>query len=108
MVPEENLLLEEKLLNVLLKPKTVFHFFRYIHRFIDPDDPPLNKQLPKPEHPYQTVGCIFNHRAFYANCQPSDRVDVCQFDLPNKSLWKAMSEDAIRSVCGNLGLVGFL
>ncbi|CAB3981640.1 Centrosomal of 76 kDa [Paramuricea clavata] len=77
---------------------------RYIHRFIDPDDPPLNKQLPKPEHPYQTVGCIFNHRAFYANCQPSDRVDVCQFDLPNKSLWKAMSEDAIRSVCGNLGL----
>ena len=51
------------------EPTNCFLFFRYIHHFIDPDDPPLNKQLPKPEHSYQTVGCIFNHRAFYANCQ---------------------------------------
>ena len=31
--------------------------------------------------------------------QSSDAVEVCQFDLRNESLWKAMSEDAIRSVC---------
>lgn len=77
---------------------------RYIHHFIDPDDPPLNKQQPKPEHMFQTIGCLFNHKSFYANSQPSDHVDICQFDLQNKSLWKAMSEEAIKSVCAGLGL----
>ncbi|KAJ3597940.1 hypothetical protein NHX12_001455 [Muraenolepis orangiensis] len=38
------------------------------------------------------------HR-FLANCQPSDAVVLCVFDFQNPSRWKAMSEEALRSVC---------
>ncbi|PIK54257.1 putative centrosomal protein [Apostichopus japonicus] len=72
---------------------------RYIHQPVNPDDPP-SVQLPRPQYPFRTIGCIFNHRTFYANCQPSDNVDVCCFDLHDESLWKSMSPDAIQSVCG--------
>lgn len=72
---------------------------RYAHRPINPDDPPALKQS-RPDHPYRTVGCVFNHKSFYANSQPTDSADVCVFDLHNESRWKSMSEEAIRSVCG--------
>uniref|UniRef100_A0A3P9DHW7 Centrosomal protein of 76 kDa n=1 Tax=Maylandia zebra TaxID=106582 RepID=A0A3P9DHW7_9CICH len=71
---------------------------RYLHRPIDPDAPPLAPQ-PKPSYPYQTVGCVFNHQTFLANCQPSDAVELCVFDFQNQSRWKAMSEEALKSVC---------
>ncbi|XP_064164700.1 centrosomal protein of 76 kDa [Anguilla rostrata] len=71
---------------------------RYLHRPIDPDAPPLAPQ-PKPSHPYRTVGCVFNHEAFLANCQPSDAVELCVFDLRDGARWKAMSQEAVRSVC---------
>ncbi|XP_011603601.2 centrosomal protein of 76 kDa isoform X2 [Takifugu rubripes] len=71
---------------------------RYLHRAIDPDAPPLAPQ-PKPSSPYRTVGCVFNHLTFLANCQPSDAVNVCIFDFQNPSRWKAMSEEALKSVC---------
>ncbi|XP_053806408.1 centrosomal protein of 76 kDa isoform X2 [Vidua chalybeata] len=71
---------------------------RYIHRPIDPDDPPLAEQ-PKPLYPYRTIGCIFNHEKFFGNCQPSDAVEVCVFDLHDESKWKPMSGEAIKSVC---------
>lgn len=71
---------------------------RYLHQAVDPDAPPLVQQ-PKPSHPYRTVGCVFNHQSFFANCQPSDAVELCLFDLQNQSLWKAMSEEALKSVC---------
>ncbi|XP_072267577.1 centrosomal protein of 76 kDa [Pyxicephalus adspersus] len=71
---------------------------RYIHNTINPDDPPLVVQ-PKPLYPYRTIGCIFNHERFLANCQPSDFVDLCVFDLHDESRWKPMSEEAIKSVC---------
>ncbi|XP_075069368.1 centrosomal protein of 76 kDa isoform X1 [Mixophyes fleayi] len=71
---------------------------RYIHKPINPDDPTLVEQ-PKPLYPYRTIGCIFNHQRFLANCQPSDSVDLCVFDLNNESRWKPMSEEAIKSVC---------
>jgi len=41
---------------------------RYAHRPINPDDPPALKQS-RPDHPYRTVGCVFNHKSFYANSQ---------------------------------------
>ncbi|XP_030605812.1 centrosomal protein of 76 kDa [Archocentrus centrarchus] len=71
---------------------------RYLHRPIDPDAPPLAPQ-PKPTYPYRTVGCVFNHPTFLANCQPSDAVELCVFDFQNQSRWKAMSEEALKSVC---------
>lgn len=72
---------------------------RYAHRSVNPDDPPALKQS-RPDHPYRTVGCVFNHRTFYANSQPTDSVEVCQFELQNEARWKCMSEEALRSVCG--------
>ncbi|XP_069393642.1 centrosomal protein of 76 kDa isoform X2 [Paralichthys olivaceus] len=71
---------------------------RYLHQAIDPEAPPLTPQ-PKPSSPYRTVGCVFNHQTFLANCQPSDAVELCVFDFQNQSCWKAMSEDALKSVC---------
>uniref|UniRef100_A0A8D0HAR7 Centrosomal protein of 76 kDa n=1 Tax=Sphenodon punctatus TaxID=8508 RepID=A0A8D0HAR7_SPHPU len=71
---------------------------RYIHNPIRPDDPPFVEQ-PKPTYPYRTIGCVFNHQTFWGNCQPSDAVEVCVFDLNNESRWKPMSGDAIKSVC---------
>lgn len=71
---------------------------RYVHKPVNPDDPPLVEQ-PKPLYPYKTIGCIFNHQRFLANCQPSDSVDFCVFDLNDESRWKPMSEEAIKSIC---------
>ncbi|XP_039381068.1 centrosomal protein of 76 kDa isoform X3 [Mauremys reevesii] len=71
---------------------------RYIHNPINPDDAPLVEQ-PKPMYPYRTVGCVFNHQKFLGNCQPSDAVEVCVFDLHDESKWKPMSGEAIKSVC---------
>lgn len=71
-------------------------FIRYIHRPINPDDPPIVEQ-PKPLYPYRTIGCVFNHQKFYGNCQPSDAVEVCVFDLHDESKWKPMSAEAIKS-----------
>ncbi|XP_069778555.1 centrosomal protein of 76 kDa isoform X2 [Narcine bancroftii] len=71
---------------------------RYVHRPVNPDDPPLVEQ-PKRPYPYYSVGCLFNHQSFYANCQPSDTVELCYFDLSDESKWKPMSTEAIKSVC---------
>lgn len=71
-------------------------FLRYLHRVLKPDE--LTPQL-KPSYPYQTVGCVFNHKALFANCQSTDSVQLCVFDLQDKCCWKAMSEEALNSVC---------
>ena len=70
---------------------------RYVHTLFDPNTQ-AGMPLPLPSHPYRTVGCVFNHQSFLANCQPSDNITTCNFDLRNTSLWKAMSPEAIRSV----------
>ncbi|XP_056330786.1 centrosomal protein of 76 kDa isoform X1 [Danio aesculapii] len=75
-----------------------FTAHRYLHRPIDPDSPSMIFQ-PKPVHPYQTLGCVFNHKIFLANCQVSDAVELCAFDFTDGSRWKAMSEEAVKSVC---------
>ncbi|XP_026781878.3 centrosomal protein of 76 kDa isoform X1 [Pangasianodon hypophthalmus] len=72
---------------------------RYLHQPIDPEAPPLVPQ-PKPTYPYRTIGCVFNHKTFLANCQPSDSVELCVFDFMDASRWKAMNEEAVCSVCG--------
>uniref|UniRef100_A0A2K5KJA3 Centrosomal protein 76 n=1 Tax=Cercocebus atys TaxID=9531 RepID=A0A2K5KJA3_CERAT len=70
----------------------------YIHKPTNPDEPPVAEQ-PKPLYPYRTIGCVFNHQMFLGNCQPSDAVETCVFDLNDESKWKPMSEEAIKSVC---------
>ncbi|XP_032166236.1 centrosomal protein of 76 kDa isoform X4 [Mustela erminea] len=71
---------------------------RYIHKPANPDESPVAEQ-PKPLYPYRTIGCVFNHQMFLGNCQPSDSVEICVFDLNDESKWKPMSEEAIKSVC---------
>ena len=44
--------------------------FRYMHQTIDPNQPPSVPHV-KPQYPYKTVGCVFNHECFFANCQVS-------------------------------------
>ncbi|NXF40518.1 CEP76 protein, partial [Nyctibius bracteatus] len=102
------LLNEHRFTRNLFKPTfldiSLIHYGRgrlsylYIHRPINPDDPPLAEQS-KPLYPYRTIGCIFNHQKFLGNCQPSDAVEVCVFDLHDESKWKPMSGEAIKSVC---------
>ncbi|KAJ8013424.1 hypothetical protein DPEC_G00053120 [Dallia pectoralis] len=71
---------------------------RFLHQSINPDSPPLVSQ-PRPSYPYRTIGCVFNHKVFLANSQESDAVELCRFEFHNQSLWKAMSEEALGSVC---------
>uniref|UniRef100_A0A8C7ANW6 Centrosomal protein 76 n=1 Tax=Neovison vison TaxID=452646 RepID=A0A8C7ANW6_NEOVI len=71
---------------------------KYIHKPANPDESPIAEQ-PKPLYPYRTIGCVFNHQMFLGNCQPSDSVEICVFDLNDESKWKPMSEEAIKSVC---------
>lgn len=71
---------------------------RYLHVYINPDDPPLEKNLVV-KHPYKTIGCLFNHRNLYANIQSLPNVDTCSFRLKDQSKWKSMSEDALMTVC---------
>jgi centrosomal protein CEP76 len=71
---------------------------RYLHLHINPDDPPLDKNIVV-KHPYKTIGCLFNHKNFYANIQTLSNVDTCCFHLKDQSKWKSMSEDAIQTVC---------
>ena len=71
---------------------------RYLHLYLNPDDPPLDKNVVI-KHPYKTIGCIFNHKSYYANIQSLSNVDTCSFNLKDQSKWKSMSEDAILTVC---------
>lgn len=50
------------------------------------------------KYPYKTIGCIFNNNRFFANCQPTDAVELCSFDLENSEKWKAMSPDAMELI----------
>lgn len=71
---------------------------RYLHLYLNPDDPPMDKNVVV-KHPYKTIGCLFNHKCFYANVQSLSNVDTCNFNLKDQSRWKSMSEDAILTVC---------
>ncbi len=44
---------------------------------------------------------------FIQSLQALDNVDVCHFDFHNESHWKAMSADALRSVCGSAAVPGW-
>jgi hypothetical protein len=44
---------------------------------------------------YRSIGCVYNHAAFFANAQASDAVDVCAFDLENGQHWKSIDADVL-------------
>lgn len=47
---------------------------------------------------FKTVGCVFNHRSFYANLQAEDRVSKVSWDLDNERHWKAMDQSRIKAL----------
>lgn len=40
---------------------------------------------------YRTVGCVFNHKSFFANIQADDKVINTSWDLEDEYMWKAMN-----------------
>ena len=68
---------------------------RYVQPEFDPNTQ-AGKPLPPLPHPYRSIGCVFNHSRFYANAQPTDTISTCRFDLTNASLWKSLSQEAIK------------
>jgi len=42
---------------------------------------------------YQTIGCAFNHRTFYANRQSNDSVPLCNFTFEDERCWKGMDPE---------------
>lgn len=47
---------------------------------------------------YKKVGCVFNHRTFYANVQDSENPYYVDFNLEDEYLWKSMDMNKISSV----------
>eukprot|EP00899_Mesostigma_viride_P001946 jgi/Mesvir1/11752/Mv00123-RA.1 len=45
--------------------------------------------------PYRSIGCLFNHRSFYANCQVDDSVRAVSFHLENGAAWKSLEPSFI-------------
>jgi centrosomal protein CEP76 len=74
---------------------------RYIHSIIDPYNISFENNIVV-THPYKTIGCLFNHKSFYANIQQSSCVDTCIFHLNDSSKWKAISEDAINTIYNSI------
>lgn len=42
---------------------------------------------------YQVIGCVFNHRSFYANKQANDSVALCNFSFEDERCWKGMDTE---------------
>lgn len=55
-------------------------------------------EVGEPRYRYETIGCLFNHRGFYANAQRTDVVAACSFDLDNLSLWTPMDPEVMDRV----------
>lgn len=47
---------------------------------------------------FSRVGCLFRHNRFYANIQTSDTADTCDYNLSNRSKWKAMDPARIQAL----------
>eukprot|EP00750_Incisomonas_marina_P006867 INCI14731.12.p2 GENE.INCI14731.12~~INCI14731.12.p2 ORF type:complete len:628 (+),score=100.91 INCI14731.12:2445-4328(+) len=48
------------------------------------------------QYDYLRIGCVFNHRYFFANAQASDEVIHCDFHLEDVRAWKAMDPRIIK------------
>lgn len=53
---------------------------RYIHKATTVNGMLVNPP-PAPKHPYRTIGCVFNHKSFYANIQVLVDYKFCSYKL---------------------------
>ncbi len=58
---------------------------------LDVDDPRVHRF-------YRAVGCVFNHKAFFANIQADDRVVNSSWDFSDEFTWKAMDFSYINAL----------
>jgi centrosomal protein CEP76 len=56
---------------------------------------PQRPQNGKSWHPYQSVGCVFNHLRFWGNIQHDCSAKTCSFELENPAIWKSMDSQLI-------------
>ncbi|CCW62288.1 unnamed protein product [Phytomonas sp. EM1] len=49
-------------------------------------------------HPFLTIDCVFNHRCFFGNCQPSNSIQSAFFDFDNEEYWKPINPLKLRLV----------
>ena len=56
---------------------------RQKHIFIDVNQPIATQK--RPNHTYKTIDCLFNHKSFYGNIQPDNRVPVTRFQVSRAS-----------------------
>ena len=64
-------------------------FWESLHGSKMPSDDPRVHRF------YRTIGCVFNHRGFFANIQEDDRVFNVSWDFEDEYLWKAMGKAQI-------------
>lgn len=50
------------------------------------------------EHALSTIDCMYNHKSFYANIQPSSKIMSVSFDVENEELWKPLNPLKLRIV----------
>jgi centrosomal protein CEP76 len=56
---------------------------------------------------YRTIGCVFNHKSFFANIQADDRVVNTNWNFEDEFMWKGMSPSYINLLTPAQG-VGYL
>ncbi|KAI9141978.1 CEP76 C2 domain-containing protein [Paraphysoderma sedebokerense] len=54
-------------------------------RYVLNDDTPF-----APKYPYKTVDCLFSHKKYYGNCQPSNEISKVDFNLNDEAKWKQL------------------
>src|SRR5579875_1496635 len=56
---------------------------------------------------YRTIGCVFNHKHFYANIQADDRCVNTNWNFEDEYMWKAMAHSYISLLSPSQG-TGYL
>lgn len=67
----------------------------------------LESDDPRVHRFYRTVGCVFNHKYFFANVQADDRVINTNWNLEDEFMWKGMSPSMINILSPSHG-IGYL
>jgi len=50
---------------------------------------------PRAHRLFRTIGCVFNHKSFFANVQADDRVVNTNWKFEDEFMWKAMQASYI-------------